>query len=64
MSGTSMATPHVAGVAALWAEKLAAGGALDARNLEARLTGTASAAARTYAEAANKDAAFFAGQGA
>lgn len=41
MSGTSAATPHVAGVAALWAESLAAAGPrLDAGLLHARVVGT------------------------
>jgi subtilisin family serine protease len=40
MSGTSMAAPHVAGAAALWAESLlAAAGRIDPSLLLARLTG-------------------------
>jgi len=42
MSGTSMATPYVAGVAAIWAQKLLDSGGLSVFQLTAKLAGTAS----------------------
>lgn len=41
MSGTSMATPHVAGAAALWAQKLMQSGPLSDFQLVSKLAGTA-----------------------
>jgi subtilisin family serine protease len=40
MSGTSMAAPHVAGVAALWAEKIRSSGPLTLNALTGRLIGS------------------------
>ena len=43
-SGTSMATPHVAGVCALWAEKIKRSGLLSQLQLKTRLLGAATPA--------------------
>jgi subtilisin family serine protease len=40
-SGTSMATPHIAGVAALWAQKLLLSGAFTAEKVLDRLKSSA-----------------------
>lgn len=53
MSGTSMAAPHAAGAAALWAQKLRALGPVNSRVLAARLL--ASAVTAGIAEEADQD---------
>jgi subtilisin family serine protease len=58
LSGTSMAAPHVAGVAALWIQKLKAEGSLTPQILSARVIGSG-----TYAGLAPGTDPFSAGSG-